>query len=89
MIVVRRAQFCSRWFRRAGGNGKVNSIVDWEEEGVCALVGWGFVGCNEIVRTSDTTRTGFGELRFVTAVVDVFWSVFVGLAFELGTRAPQ
>ena len=87
MIVVRRAQFCSRWFRRAGRDGKVNSIVDWEEEGQFVVVGssWGFVGCDEIVRTSDTTRTGFGELRFVTAV----WSVFVGLAFELGTRAPQ
>ena len=85
MIVLRRAQFCSRWFRRAGRDGKVNSIVDWESEGV----GWKFVGCNDIVRTIDTTRTGFGELRFVTAVVDVFWSVFVGLAFELGTRVPQ
>ena len=50
---------------------------------------WGFVGCDEIVRTIDTTRTGFGELRFVTAVVDVVRSDFVGLLFELGTRAPQ
>ena len=85
MIVIRRAQFCSRWLRRAGRDGKVDSIVDWEEEGVSVVVGWGFVGCNEIVRTIDTTRTGFGERRFVTAG----WSVFVGLEFELGTRAPQ
>ena len=68
----------------------MDSIVDWDsEEGVSGVVCGGFVGCNEIVRTIDTTRTGFGELRFVTAVVDVFRSVFVGLAVELGTRAPQ